>query len=354
MCGASRPHRVAGHLRSLGVKSGDRVNNIRRSVLGSLAMVVVTASFRAAAQRTNRLPRVALVFSSVAVADMSGPDPMSPFARAFVHALRELGLVEGRNIVIERRSAEGRPQRLDALMQELVRLGVDVIVTTGSPAVRAAQRATDRIAIVCVVSNVVDLGVIDSLARPGRNVTGIGDMAIERKELQLLKEAAPTISRVAVIAYRPFPGPRAAWRVDLDAAAGVMRLDILWVGVDAPDDLDPAFDTIVKERADAVQALGTHVNFAYQQRIAAFALKQSLPSAGFAEAGMLLSYGADVSDGLRRAAVYVKKILDGAKPADLPFEQPTKYSLVINMKTAKALDLTIPPSLLLRADEVIQ
>jgi len=330
------------------------VKTARRSFICGVATIAVLASLRVRGQQTKRLPRVALVFGSVPVAEMAGADPISPYARAFVHGLRDLGLVEGRNIIIERRSAEGQLQRLDALMTEVVALGVDVIVTAGSPGVRAAQRATDRIAIVCVVANILDLGVIDSLGRPGRNVTGIGDSAIEGKELQLLKEAAPTISRVAVIAYHPFPGPPASWRVKLDAAARAMRLDILWVGADAPEELGVAFDTIVRERADALYALGTSVNIKHQHRIAEFALTQHLPSAGFADAGMLLSYGADLDDALRRAASYVKKLLGGAKPADLPFEQPTKYSLVINLKTAKALGLSIPPALLLRADEVIQ
>lgn len=327
----------------------------RRRFVHSIAAVAALASLRATSQQTKRLPRVALVFGSVPAAEMAGKDPLHPYARAFVHALRDLGLVDGRNIVLVRRSSEGHPDRLPALMEELVRGDVDVIVTTG-PGVRAAKRATDRIAIVGVVTNPLDTGAIDTLARPGGNVTGIGQDSPEMsgKQLQILKEAAPAISRVAVITYSPSPGPRARWRVEMDAAARSLRLELLWLGADKPEDLDAAFATIVRERADALYADGNHVNYAQRQRIADFALKQRLPSFGFAEEGMLLSYWDDLADNLRRAAGYVKKILDGAKPGDLPFEQSNKFTLTINMKTAKALGLVISPSLLLRADEKIQ
>ena len=329
----------------------------RRSFIVGVAAGAALASGRATGQQRKRLPRVALVFGAIPVAEMAGADPVHAYARAFVHGLRDLGLVEGRDIVIERRSAEGRGrERLDALMQEVVGLGVDVIVTTG-PGAEAAQRATDRIPIVGLVSNVLDAGLVDSLSRPGRNLTGIGENApaIFGKELQLLKEAAPAISRVAVIGWRPRPGPLPRWHIELEAAARASQLELLWLNVDKPEEFDAAFATIVRERADALYAVGNHVNFAHDRRLADFALKQRLPSVGFPEAGMLLSYGpSDFVEDFRRAALYVKKILDGAKPADLPWQQPTKYSLTINLKTAKALGLTIPEPLLLRADEVIQ
>jgi len=232
-------------------------------------------------------------------------------------------------------------------------------VTFGGPGVRAAQSATDRIAIVAVVDGVLDTGTVESLRRPGRNLTGIGEnsSAIEGKRLQILKEAAPAISRVAVITYRPLPGTRPSWRVELDAAARAMRLDVLWLGADAPDELDAAFTAIVRERADALYTTSTFVTHPHRQRIADFALKQRLPSIGSpdgAAAGMLLAYAADNTEVMRRASLMVKRILDGAKPAELPFEQPTKYSLLINLKTAVALGLAIPQSLLMRADEVIR
>jgi putative ABC transport system substrate-binding protein len=333
------------------------MNTTRRSLICSVAACAALGPLRALGQQTNKLPRVALVFGAVPVAEMAGADPPNIRARAFVHGLRDLGLVEGRNIIIERRSAEARgPERLAALMQEVVGLGVAVIVTTGSPGSRAAQNATDRIPIVGVVDNALETGLVASLARPGRNFTGIGDnsAAMDGKRLQILKQAAPAISRVAAITYHPLPGPRPKWRIDMDAAARSMGLNVLWLGVNVPEDFEAAFATIVRERADALYVFSTHVNYAQQPRIADFALKHRLPSVGFPETGMLLSYEADFNDMMRRAAGYVKKILDGAKPADLPFEQPTKYALVINMKTARALGLTIPQSLLARADDLIE
>jgi len=311
---------------------------------------------RSVAQPTSRLPRVALVFGGTPLAEMAGSDPASAPARGFVHGLRDLGLVEGRNIIIERRSAEGRPERLDALMKEVVQLGVDVIVTGGDRGVRAASRATDTIAIVGVVDEVLDTGLVESLARPGRNLTGIGENSPEiyGKVLQLLKEIAPTISRLAVIDNRPLPGPQARYRVALEMAARTMRTDVLWLGVDTPEELDAAFTAIVRERADGMLALNSHVTIAHRHRIANFALERRLPMYGFTDAGGLLSYGESAHANFGRAAFLVKKILDGTKPADLPWEQPVKYSLVVNLRTAKALGLTVPQSLLLRADRVIE
>ena len=328
----------------------------RRSFVFSIAVYAALISTRAAGQKPNRLPRVALVFGGAPLSEMSGDDPANAYARAFLHGLRDVGLVDRHNIIIVRRSAEGQLERLPALMQEVIGLGADIIVTVGSPGVRAAQSATDRIPIVGLVANVVDAGLLDSLARPGRNLTGFGtdNPGLYGKQLQLLKEAAPAIKRVAIIGYRASPGPHAASRDATEAAARALNLELLWLGVDALEDFEPAFATVIREHVDAIQALGTIINLKHAPRIADFALKQRLPSMGFAEAGMLMDYDADIEDGFPRAAVYVKKILDGAKPADLPFEQPNKYSLVINLKTAKALGLTIPPSMLLRADQVIQ
>jgi putative ABC transport system substrate-binding protein len=287
---------------------------------------------------------------------MAGPDPSDSSVRAFVHSLRDLGLVDGRNIVIERRSAEGLgPERMSVLMQEMVSLGVDAIVTTGT-GVGAAQRITDQIAIVGMVDTILDTGLVDSLARPGRNVTGIGvnSGAGYGKELQLLKEAAPAVSRVAVLASSPSPGRRESWRVEVDAAIRSMRMDSLWPVVDAAEDIDAAFTAIRRERADALDVMPNHINYAHRRRITQFALQQRLPSIGFPEDGMLLDYSADTEEVMRRIAAQVKKILGGAKPGDLPFEQPTKFLLTLNLKTAKALGLTIPQTLLLRADKVIQ
>jgi putative ABC transport system substrate-binding protein len=332
------------------------VNHTRRSFVRSVASFSVLASAHALGQQASRIPHVALVYGA-SMAEIAGADPVDPRARAFVQGLRDIGLIDDRNIVIERRSVEGQPQRLPALMKEVVDAGVDVIVTFGGPGVIAATQATDRIPIVAYVDNPLDTGVVDSLARPGHNLTGVGENNLEGKRLQILKEAAPTITRVAVITYRPLPGPRPSWRVELDAAARALRLDVRWIGVDAPEQLEGALATIVRERADALYVTSTYVLHPQRHRIAEFALKQRLPSIGFPDgvvAGMLLCYQADNTDLMRRVAVLVKKILDGAKPADLPFQQPERFTLTINLKTAKALSVTIPQSLLLLPHELIE
>jgi putative tryptophan/tyrosine transport system substrate-binding protein len=328
----------------------------RRTFLRGFAICVALTAARARGQRTQRIPRIALVFGAVPLTDMMGPDPIDGSVRALVHSLRDLGLIDGRNIVIERRSAAGHgPERMSALMQEMVGLGVDVIVTTGA-GVSAAQRVTDRIAIVGMVDAILDTGLVDSLARPGRNVTGIGVSSAQGygKELQLLKEAAPAVSRVAVLANRPLPGARESWRVEIDVAARRLHINVLWLVVDTAADLEVAFARIARERADALDAMPTHVNYAHRRRISEFALRRRLPSIGFPEDGMLLDYSAEQEEVMRRVAAQVKDILGGAKPGDLPFEQPTRFVLTINTATAKAIGLTLPRSLLLRADKLIQ
>lgn len=327
----------------------------RRLFIGGVATAAIQAWTRAAGQHVRRIPRIAFV-ANFRVAEGVGPNPADPYVRAFVHALRDLGLVDGRNIIVERRSTGGRIDRLPVLMQDVVGLGVDVIVTVGGPAVWAAHRATDRIAIVGLVDEVLDLGIIDSLGRPGHNLTGIGesDVALHGKRLQLLKEAAPTISQVAVITYNQGPNDRGDWRRQLESAARALRLEVLWLGVDGPEAFEAAFATIVRTRADAIYATATHVNDANAKLIADFAIKHRLPSFGFPEEGMLLSYDSNEEESLRRAAVFVKKILEGAKPGELPFEQPTKFELVINLGTAKALGLAIPRSMRSRANRLIE
>ncbi|MFO1314794.1 MAG: ABC transporter substrate-binding protein [Burkholderiales bacterium] len=327
----------------------------RRFIVRAIALGVAVAAVRTEGQPTRRLPRVAFV-TSFSEADGKGPDPVDESVRAFVHGLRDLGLVDGRDIVVERHSIQGRIQQVPAVMQDLVRRGVDVIVTEGGPAVWAAHRATDRIAIVGVVDEVLDMQIIDSLARPGHNFTGIGeyDTAIHAKRLQILKEAVPAISRVAVICYHQGPNDRGRWRADLESGARGMKLDVLWVGVDTPEEYAAGFATIVRRRADAIYVTSTHVNDRNAKLIAEFALKHRLPSFGFAEQGMLLSYWSESKEVFGRVAVLVKKILDGARPGDLPFEQPTKFALIVNQKTARALGVTLPRALLLRATEIIQ
>ena len=336
----------------------------RRMFIDTFAAVVLTSPLCARAQRTDKVPRVALVFNAVPVAEMTGPDPLERSARAFVHGLRDLGYVDGRNIVIERRSGQGLPERMPALMQELVDFRVDVIVTVGPGAVYA-QRATDTVPIVAVIDDPEALGLTASLGRPTRNMTGASDSAapeIHGKRLQLLKELAPKSARVAVIDFRYIdsratPGTHLRRR-NTEVAASAMGLTLIPVGVDKPEDLEQAFAVMTRDRADALLETGSPIFYAHRRLIIDFAARQGMAavytSSEFAESGGLMSYGVNTADHWRRVAAYVDKILKGAKPRDLPFEQPNKFELVINLKTAKALGLTVPQSLLLRADEVIQ
>ena len=336
----------------------------RRAFIGTLTLGMGAVPPFVVAQRAGNLPRVALVFSSVPVAEMTGPDPVNGFARSFVHALRDLGYVEGRNIVIERRSAEGRLERMPALMKELVALKVDLIVATG-PAAIAAQRATETIPIVALIDEPDTIGLAASLARPGRNVTGVTSSAgpgMQGKWLQLLKEASPKSTRVAVIDFkyidsRATPGTHRR-RHELEAAARVLGLTLIMVGVDTPEDFEPAFADIVSQHADALLVQGGAVVYVHRRRIIDFAAQRGLPALyswrESVASGGLMFYGPNDVESFRRTAAYADKILKGVKPADLPFEQPTRFDLIINLKTAKVLGLTIPQTLLLRADEVIQ
>ena len=325
----------------------------RRSFIGLVVAWAALSGRQAAGQRRSNLRRVAIVFIAPAT-DLAGTDL---YFRQFVDAMREQGLVDGRNIIIERRSGERQPE-LAAVMEELVARDVDVIVTFG-PAVPVAQRATDRIPIVALVDEALDAGLIASLARPGSNMTGFGGNfpGLLGKDLQLLKEAIPRISRVAVVATTGFRDSSRR-RGELDAAGSSMKLDLRWVTVDTPAEFESAFATMVRERADAVFVTGTALNYAHLRRIADLAMTHRMPSffeqREFAEYGGLLTYGWSAVEVHRQAAAYVRKILDGAKPADLPWGQPTNLELVINLRTAKVLGLTIPKELLLRADEVIQ
>jgi putative ABC transport system substrate-binding protein len=321
----------------------------RQFVLSTIALAAVVKVAAAAQSKPARLPRVALVFNGIPAARMAGPDPADPPSRAFVHKLRELGLVEGLSVVIERRSAEGRPERIPGLMEDLVRLGVDVIVCNGR-AVRHAREATSTIAIVAVLDDVDT----DLPKGTTENITGIGEQTpIHAKRLQLLKEAAPGVTRVAVLGY---DGPLVHSKRTADFAADAKSLgvDLAWIQANVREDLDSAFAMISRERANGLYATATQVNSQQSRRIADFAARNLLPTVGGSREGpWLLSYDSDYSEKMRRAAVLTKAILDGARPLDLPFEQPTKYSLVINLKAARDIHLTIPQSLLVRADEVI-
>lgn len=326
----------------------------RRFIASGAAAGASLLSPLASGQAGKRVPRVAYV-SSFRAEDGVGPEPADAELRAFLRGLRQQGLVDGRNVVVLRRTSGGVVDTIPAIMKELVAQDVDVIVTSGGPAVWAAHRATDRIAIVGIIDDVLDTGLLDSLARPGHNLTGVGesDPGLHGKRLQLLKEAAPSISRLASICYRQGPNDRGAWRRALDAAGRELKVEVTWVDVDAPDEFDAAFQTILARRADAMYATPTHVNSAHAARLARFALDHRMPSMGFPEAGMLLGYWCDDDESLTRAAAQVRKILGGARPGDLPFEQPSKFALVLNRKTARALGLAIPRSLATIATEII-
>jgi putative tryptophan/tyrosine transport system substrate-binding protein len=278
----------------------------------------------------------------------------------FRQGLRDLGYVEGRNLSMEWRWSEGKPDRFPALALEMVALKPDIIVASGTQAVRAAKQATSAIPIVMPVSSHPDkIGLVESLPRPGGNVTGLSNVAPELagKKLELLKEIAPKVSRVAVL-WNPANPVEPLGFQELLTAAQALGAEIQSVEVRSPDDFSGAFAALAPRRVHALMAHGNPINFRGRQLIADFALKNRLPSIFedrlFVEAGGLMSYAASLTDLFRRAATYVDKILKGAKPGDLPVEQPTKFELVINLKTAKALGLTIPPSLLLRADQVIE
>jgi putative ABC transport system substrate-binding protein len=274
--------------------------------------------------------------------------------------LRELGYEEGKNIVIEYRWADGREERLAELAAQLVRLHPDVLVTHAN-AVRVAQQATSTIPIVMGVSaDPVGMGLIKSLARPGGNTTGVASQMIDlsSKRLQLLKEIVPQLKDVAVLGYESSPGARRGFAESEVAAQKLgVRVRPFWLGAE-PSALESIFAAIARERSTAIIVQADSVTGRYSDRIAALAVKRGLPAMGgarhFAVDGGLISYGGDFVEGWRVAARFVDKILKGAKPADLPVEQPTKFELVVNLKTAKALGITIPQTVLLRADEVIE
>jgi putative tryptophan/tyrosine transport system substrate-binding protein len=283
-----------------------------------------------------------------------------PLLRHFDEGLRELGYVEGRNIILERRSAGGRLDKLPKLAAELVRLRVDLIVAAINPQISAAKRATTTIPIVMVHAvDPVEAGYVASLARPGGTITGLTIEAsneIEGKRLEILKEIVPRLSRVAIL--RQVGGGSAESFAAIETAARVLGVTLQVVDIRVLEDFENAFKGVMSGHPDALSVYGGSLTWMRRQQIADFAIKNRLPTIHglreYAEAGFLASYGLNLPAVYRRAATYVDKILRGAKPGDLPVEQPTTFELVINLETAKALDLTIPPSLLARADQVIE
>ncbi len=281
--------------------------------------------------------------------------------QAFRDGLRELGYVEGKNLQLEVRWGEGKLERLPALAAELVQLKVDVIVAASSPSVIAAREATRTIPIVMPVSSdPVGDGLVASLAHPGGNITGLSLMAPElgEKRIQLLKEMFPKVSHAMAVLWNPdYVGMRARFE-QARVAAPAVGLTVRSVEVRDTRELDAAFDVIIREHPEALLLLADPLTISQRSRIVEFAAEQRLPAiyetSNFVDVGGLISYGPSISDQYRRAATYVDKILRGAKPADLPIEQPTKFELVINMRAAKALGIKFPDSILLRADKVVE
>ena len=298
--------------------------------------------------------------SRVGVLGIGMPTERSARFQLFQQELRDLGYVEGRNIAFEFRWVEGSAEQLVAAAGGLVDLKVDLIVATSSPAAMAAQKVTRAVPVVFVTAaDPVGSGLVASIGRPGGNVTGVSLLTPEivGRQMQLLKEALPRTSRVVVLS-NPSNQYDASLVREVESAARSMGIRIRVLGVPASEALEGTFAAAAKERADALFVLFDPLMFTHRARIADFASRRRLPLMAphreYAEAGGLMAYGADLRDNYRRAAGYVDRILKGAKPTDLPVEQPTKFELVINLKTAKALGLTIPPSVLLRADQVIE
>jgi putative ABC transport system substrate-binding protein len=315
-----------------------------------LALTVLAAPLATEAQEARKIARIGVLSSGA---------PPDPFVEAFKQGLRELGYVEGRNISIEYRWAEGRNERLPGLAADLVRLKVDVIVASSQNAV-AAQQATTAIPIVMpIITDPIRLGLVASLARPGGNATGFATQNDELpgKWMELVKETLPKVSRVAVLFQPTYDGG-----VQLkasEAAARPLGVRLQALKVERPDDFATAFAEMQKNRAEALIVSSSPLFYVHRTRLVEFAAKHRLPtiyhqSEFVVGSGGLMSYGPDFHDLFRQSAAYVDKILKGAKPGDLPVQQPTKFALVINRRTAKALGLTIPSSLLLRADQVIE
>ena len=315
-----------------------------------VAVVLLVLGVIAEAQQPKKVPRIGVI----------SPVFQSAGMKAFREGLHDLGYIEGKNIVIEYRYAEGKGDRLPALASELVRLNVDIIVVGGGNATLAAKNATKTIPIVMgTASDPVGTGLVASLARPGGNITGSTHISpdLSGKRLELLKEAIPKLNRVAVLTYHDNPAATLMLK-ETETAAQSLGLQLQILEVRGSNELENAFGVAKKGRAEAMNVLSSAFLSAERKKIVELASKGQLPAmyfdSQFVESGGLMSYGANIADLFRRAATYVDKILKGAKPADLPIEQPTKFELIINLKAAKQIGLTIPPNVLARADKVIK
>jgi ABC-type uncharacterized transport system substrate-binding protein len=317
-----------------------------------VGLALVSVHF-AEAQQPTKIPRIGFL----AAVSLSAN---SARFEAFRQGLRELGYMEGKNIIIEWRSSEGKADRLPALAAELVRLNVDMIVSGGSTATRPAKEATNTIPIVMAQdTDPVGNGFVASLARPGGNITGLATLAPELsgKQLELMKEIVPRLSRVAVLGTSTRSGNAQSLK-ETELAAGAFGVKLQYLDILSPKDIETAFRAASKGRADAVLVLTSPFATSQRTQIADLAVKNRLPAiydrAEFVEDGGLMTYSVSSTDLFRRAAIYVDKILKGAKPADLPVEQPIKFEFIINLKAAKQIGLTIPPNVLARADKVIK
>ena len=322
----------------------------RRSFLSALSGGLLAAPLATQAQPVGKVPRIGALLVAT---------PGFPPIDGFRQGLRDLGYVEGRNIAVEYRYAAGRTDRYGDLAGEVVRLKPDVIVVWGTEFTQTVRRMTPTIPIVFALADrPVEMGLVANLARPGGNVTGLTTLSFElsAKRLELLKEVLPKLTRAAAL-YGPDPRTASTLK-EMASAAQSLGIRLLPVEVRGPEDFDRAFAEMTRGQADALVLLPTSLSPTLGARLGDLALKRRLPAIGqgreFVEAGALMAYAANWTDIARRAATFVDKILKGAKPADLPIEQPTKFDLAINLKTAKALGLKIPPSLLQRADHMIE
>jgi ABC-type uncharacterized transport system substrate-binding protein len=323
-----------------------------RTPIWVLATLLLITGSLAHAQQPQKIPRIGYLVTS------GDPTNPGPSVDAFRQGLQDLGYVEGKNILVEYRYVEGKSDRIPSFVAEFKQLKVDVLVVTNPPSIRTAKEATKTIPIVMVSSaDPVATGIIDSLARPGGNITGLTRLTRELsgKRLELVKEVIPGATRVGILWAQ---GPSANFK-QYEPAARALKIQLQSLEIrGAYPDLEGAFRDATKARANALITVATATLYAYQKQIADFATKNRLPSmferSDWVTAGGLMSYSANDAESFKRAAVYVDKILKGGKPADIPVEQPTKFELVINLKTAKQIGLTIPPNVLARADKVIK
>jgi putative ABC transport system substrate-binding protein len=326
----------------------------RRTFVCTLTGSLLAAPLAAAAQQAGKVYRIGVLMNKA-----SDPAESRQWQGLWL-GLRERGWIQGENILVELREAEGNSSRVPDLAADLVRRKMDLIVTRGSLFTGAVKAATSSIPIVFIAhADPVGSGHVASLARPGGNITGLAILQTElgAKGLEILRSVGPTVTRIAVLWHPGTPSAAPGLKA-LEEPARRLRLELLPVGARGPAELERAFAAMARARAQGVIVLATPIFFGERQRLGELAIAHRLPTMfqirDYAEAGGLMSYGADLADLYRRAAIPVDKILKGAKPGDIPIEQPTKFELVINLRTAKALGLTIPPSLLQRADQVIE